>query len=66
MGSVGYLSLGPIPPFEPNLASVIMGLMITGLAGSIPWVILIVHSIFSKIGPNLELGRAGEADLFTR
>lgn len=38
LGSIGYLSLGPLPPFEPSLASVIMGLIITGLAGSIPWV----------------------------
>ena len=38
LGAVGYLALGPIPPFDVNLASILMGLFITGFAGSIPWV----------------------------
>ena len=38
MGSIGYLALGPIPPFTANLTSIIAGLVITGFAGSIPWV----------------------------
>ena len=38
LGGAGYLALGPIPPFEPNLATVILGLAVTGFAGSIPWV----------------------------
>eukprot|EP00116_Pleurobrachia_bachei_P005338 sb/3465600/ len=38
LGSAGYCVLGPIPPFDPTLFSIIMGLAVTGFAGSIPWV----------------------------
>ena len=38
LGGVGYLALGPIIPFTANTVSIIIGLCITGFAGSIPWV----------------------------
>ena len=38
LGSLGYLALGPIPPLDASMGTVVVGLIITGFAGSIPWV----------------------------
>ena len=48
MGGLGYLAMGPIPPLDPSMGTVVVGLCVTGFAGSIPWV--------SAKGPRIKIG----------